>query len=71
MERRKVTHQDLIMLQYFWDNKRDLTRYCDFELIKEDLKTNYPGILSAFEKYKKSIRKVSEAISLAIPFEEC
>ncbi len=52
MAQRKAIDEDIRMLQYFWEEKEDIERYCDFEDIKEDLAENYPEILKCWNDYK-------------------
>ena len=48
---RPIKEEDITMLKYFWEEKGDMTRYCDYEEIKEDLDKNYPEISKAYKDY--------------------
>lgn len=51
-----LTENNLVMLQYFWEEKRDIERYCDFEKIKPLLEKEKPEVLKAWNEYKMSIK---------------
>ena len=54
VKQRPVEESDIAMLKYFQEEKGDMTRYCDYENIKEDLDKNYPEISKSFKDFKDS-----------------
>lgn len=51
-----ITEEEKRMLQYFWEAKGDLERYCKFEEIKPKLQKEYPEVIKAWNDYKVSER---------------
>jgi hypothetical protein len=47
------------MLAYFWEEKGDLERWCDFD--REHLAREFPAVLKAWDDYKTS-RLVLDAV---------
>ena len=41
---RKLTIEDRTMLQYFWDEKGDIERYCYFKELKPEIKKELPKL---------------------------
>ena len=60
---RKLTIEDRTMLQYFWEAKGDIERYCDFEELKPEIKKELPKLWKAWKKYNKSLKGLNEVIS--------
>lgn len=55
-----VERQDAIsMLTYFWQEKGDIERWCDFD--REHLRAEFPAVLRAWEDYKAG-RAVLDAV---------
>jgi hypothetical protein len=57
---RDITLEDLDMLKYFWEEKQDITRYCDFPNIKKSLKKEYPSIWKAWKQYTYSVSTLNQ-----------
>ena len=51
----KLTDTQISDLKYFWEEKGDLERYCDFEELKPLIQEQYPELLKAWYDYKASI----------------
>ena len=59
IKHRELTNDDIDMLQYFWEEKGNIERYCDYENIYNSLLEKRPDIIKAWEKYKKSIETLN------------
>jgi hypothetical protein len=49
-----MTEEDLDMLKYFWEEKRDLESYRGYKRIEDQLKIERPDIYVFWEKYKQA-----------------
>jgi hypothetical protein len=54
-----LTEEHKSMLKYFWEEKGDIERYCDFEKLKPIIQEEYPELLKAWYDYKTSIRTMN------------
>lgn len=52
----KLTEDQIQDLRYFWQEKGDLERFCDFEELKPQIQNEYPELLKAWYDYKASIQ---------------
>ena len=52
----KLTDEQKSMLKYFWEEKKDITVYCDFEKLKPIIQEEYPELLKAWIDYQISIK---------------
>lgn len=52
----KLTEEQIQDLKYFWLEKGDLERYCDFELLKPQIQEQIPELIKAWNDYKASIK---------------
>ncbi len=57
----KLTAEDLRSLQYFWDERGDPTRWCDFEKKKPSIIEHAPRFWAAWQTYQNSIKELSRA----------
>ena len=44
------------MLQYFYEDKGDMERYCSFEKVWAELQIKMPHLVKAYEDMKSSIK---------------
>jgi hypothetical protein len=51
-----LTHEQASMLRYFWNEKGDPTRYCEWESLLPALEEHHPHVLKAWKDHKASIR---------------
>ena len=58
----KLTESEISLIKYFWEQKQDIERCSDFTKLKPKIKNEYPQILKAFYKFKKSIKVMNELI---------
>jgi len=65
----KLTEQQIYDLKYFWEEKGDLERFCDFELLKPQIQEQFPELLKAWYDYRTSI-KILNAVVKSLNFEE-
>lgn len=56
-----ITEEQKNMLLYFWEEKEDIERYCDFEDMLPELQKDYPEVIKAWSDYKAS-RKILTAV---------
>jgi hypothetical protein len=47
-----ITDGDLNLIKYFWREKGDIERWCDFKEKKEELRIMFPSLIRAWEDYK-------------------
>jgi hypothetical protein len=52
----KLTDEQKSDIRYFWEEKGDISRYCDFEELKPIIQEEYPELLKAWYDYKASIK---------------
>ena len=52
----KLTEEQISDLKYFWEEKGDFERYCDFEKLKPQIQKQFPELLKAWYDYKASIK---------------
>ena len=64
-EQRAVTPADLDMLDYFWTQKKDVERYCDWGAIQVDLEKRFPEIAAAWRGYIAASRTLTAVIKQA------
>jgi len=57
----KLTEEQISDLKYFWEEKGDIERYCDFEKLKPQIQEQLPELLKAWYDYKASI-KIMDAV---------
>jgi len=50
---------DIGTICYFWQEKEDIERWCDFD--REHLRLEFPAVLKAWDDYKAS-RQVLDAV---------
>ena len=62
----KMTMEDLRMVKYFWEEKEDISRWCDWEKRKEIIRKEAPEIVKAWEDYYTS-RRILYAVVESIP----
>lgn len=58
----KLTEEQILDIQYFWEDKRDIERYCDFEKLKPQIQEQFPELLKAWHDYKASIKIMSAVV---------
>jgi hypothetical protein len=61
----EVTPVHLDMLDYFWREKRDLSRYVDWPSLQNDLQQRFPAILRAWQAYDASQYALTLALHIA------
>jgi len=66
---RKVSTEDLRMIQYFWQEKGDLRRYCGWEEIQEDLQAQFPAIYDAWQRYRTAVETLNIVVGALDPDE--
>jgi len=54
----KLTDEQRSMLRYFWEEKGDLSAYCDFEELKPAIRKECPELLWAWQDYLKSVKNL-------------
>ena len=62
----KLTNDDLNMIVYFHREKGDLTRWCDWENKKDQIKVEFPELIAAHDNLivaKRTINAIVENIS--------
>ena len=52
----KLTDEQKSMLRYFWEEKGDITKYCEFEKLKPAIHEEHPELLKAWYDYQVSIK---------------
>lgn len=57
----KLTEEQISYLKYFWEERGDIERYCDFEKLKPQIQEQFPELLKAWYDYKASI-KIMDAV---------
>lgn len=57
-----ITEEQKNMLLYFWEEKGDIERYCDFENVLPELQKQYPEVLKAWNDYKISKRTLTSVL---------
>lgn len=62
---RAITERDIREIYFFWMEKNDPTRYCDWEAIQEDLMVKYPEIYTAYMSLKLSTITFDAVIKIA------
>lgn len=67
----KLSDEQRESLRYFWEEKGDITRYCDFERLKPVLRDEFPEILTAWDNYQASIKAMDIAIRLFEYYPSC
>jgi len=55
--------EHLAMLKYFWNEKGDIERYCDFEEIIPLLQIHHPELLKVWYDYKANIKLLDIVIN--------
>lgn len=50
---------EMNMVKYFWEEKRDATRYTGWGKVKSEIERREPHILQAIENYENAERTVS------------
>ena len=58
---RKPTSEELRMVVYFWQERRDLTRFVSWEELEPVLRVSHPHLLDAIERLR-SAEKTVDAI---------
>lgn len=56
----QLTERQKKDLHYFWVYKGDLERWSSFEELKPQIEIEFPKILRAWYKYKKSIKRLDK-----------
>ena len=59
----KLTEEQIYILKYFWEEKQDIERYCDFEKIRPDIQEKCPELLKAWNDYNLSIKNMDAIIN--------
>lgn len=54
-----LTQEQINDLKYFWEEYRNLERYCDFEKLKPQIQEQLPELLKAWNDYKLSKKIMS------------
>ena len=50
-----LNEEDLSMIKYFWENKRDIRSYAEFNDLVPTLRVERPEIIMALENYENSL----------------
>ena len=58
----KLTEQDLLDIQYFWQYKGDLERLSTFESLKPLLEKEKPELLKALNDYETSLSILNSVV---------
>jgi hypothetical protein len=61
-----ITYTHLDMLVYFWEEKGDVTRYCEWERMQPELQRKYPEIIKAWNDYLASRRTLTAVLHYAL-----
>lgn len=74
MVKRKCTPHDLRIINYFWQSKGDVTRYIDWEAVKDDFFATFPHIADlrkTFESTANALdREMKRLDDVAIEMED-
>lgn len=52
----KLTEDQISDIKYFWEEKGDIERYCDFKKLKPQIQEEFPELLKAWYDYKASFK---------------
>lgn len=55
----KLTEQQIDDLKYFWWEKGDLERWCDFEKLKPQIEKEFPRIIYLWEEHKSCVKMLN------------
>ena len=55
----ELTPQQKQDLVYFWLEKQDLERFCDFEKLKPQIKKELPCLYKAWKDYKEVVERLN------------
>ena len=58
----KLTEEQIYDLKYFWEEKGDLERLCNFEELKPKIQEQFPELLKAWNDYKTSIKIMNAVV---------
>lgn len=61
----EITEEDLNSIKYFWSEKGDLTRWCDWNKKLPALRRQFPEIVAAWESYQTAIRTMTACVENA------
>lgn len=62
MVKRKLTPGDLRSINYFWQEKGDHTRYCDWKEVEEDFAKRFPEVSFLLERAADTERALTRAM---------
>ena len=51
-----ISEDDINAVTYFWEEKRNLDRWCDWQERKEDFVKEFPELIKAWDDYRTSVR---------------
>lgn len=51
MENEKISDEDLLAIQFFWEERGSVTRWCDWEKKLPLLRKQYPELVDAVGRY--------------------
>lgn len=60
MKPKELSKGDMIVMKYFWEDKRDIETYCYFEDLKAQIKDKEPKLLDLWNKYKYAIKDLDD-----------
>ena len=55
----KLTDEDYSMLQYFWQEKGDVTRWSEWKEKKALFKVQHPELIDALNRYDSALRTLN------------
>ena len=61
-ETKELTQEQIDDLRYFWQEKGNLERYCDFEKLKPQIEKQLPLLFKAWNDYKLSIENLNMVV---------
>lgn len=57
-----ITAEDLEAIRYFWHERGDITRWCDWDTKAEALKAQFPEIVKAQQDYEASMKTMTAVL---------
>ena len=63
MENQIITEEDYSMLKYFWEEKGNMKRYCEYERLEPTLRKQHPELFKAIKAHKKALKRLDKIIS--------
>ena len=58
----QLKDEDISMLKYFWEEKGDIKKYCEFNDLLPILREEHPEVIIALENYENSLKILNNVI---------